>query len=96
MILDPKNKKSKKKKIPFFPGLEVDHILNFGCVCMAGVAPVEIDEKNDENGRTCKEGETPLLVFGNFCFLGSVGVVFQLAKMSGVKHHTSGPTSKRA
>ena len=85
-------------KKTFFPRLEVDHILNFGGVWMAGVAPVEIDDDDDDekNGQTCKEGETPTSGFWDFGFLGSVGVVFQLAKMSGVKHHTSGPTSKRA
>ena len=83
-------------KKPFFPRLEVDHILNFGGVWMAGVAPVEMMMKWKTDGRTPKEGETPTSGFWDFGFLGSVGVVFQLAKMSGVKHHTSGPTSKRA
>ena len=35
-------KKFKKIKKTFFPRLEVDHILNFGGVWMAGVAPVEM------------------------------------------------------
>ena len=47
-------------KKPFFPRLEVDHILNFGGVWMAGVAPVEIDETD---GRVKKEKP-------HFCFFG--------------------------
>ena len=42
-------------KKPFFPRLEVDHILNFGGVWMAGVAPVEMMMKNETDRRVKKE-----------------------------------------